>query len=90
MLRGSGPVCPSLRVRSPTTYDPNGYQATVTDWQSGTVTIDSDPDGRIESVTRSSGVTTAQGFDDAGRLTGPGGSIDSLTTRWIRTATEPK
>jgi RHS repeat-associated protein/uncharacterized repeat protein (TIGR01451 family) len=65
------------------TYDPNGYQATVTDWQSGTVTIDNDPDGRIQGVSRSNGVDTVHGFDGAGRLTsiahsGPAGPIDSF------------
>jgi RHS repeat-associated protein len=66
------------------TYDVNGYQTSVTDWQGGTVTIDNDPDGRIQSVSRSNGVNTVHGFDAAGRLTGidhagPGGSIDSFT-----------
>jgi RHS repeat-associated protein len=65
------------------TYDVNGFQATVMDWRGGVVSIDNDPDGRIQSVTRSNAVTTSHGFDTAGRLTsiahtGPAGTIDSF------------
>ena len=52
-----------------TGYDQNGFVSLIEDWRGDTITMVNDPDGRVLTAERSSGVGTAYGYDDAGRLT---------------------
>ena len=64
-------------------YDPTGGLDKVTDWTDAWTDYDVNGDGQPDKVTRSNGVTTDYGYDDAGRLdhlshTGAAGLIEEF------------